>query len=240
MSNNRKNHAEQDIKEPGLMVNMLFNIFLPVIILMQLSSEARLGAATALVLALAFPIGFGLWELYRRKKINGFSILGLVSVLLTGGIGLLELDPAYIAIKEAAVPGIIGLVVFGSRFTRFPVVEKILLNRKILDLDKLYAALERRQKSAEFQRTINNGGNAVACAFFLSATLNYILARMIVVSPAGTEAFNSEIGRMTALSFPVIALPTMIILMGAIFYIFKRISTLTGESVETFLQAQDN
>ena len=63
---------------------------------------------------------------------------------------------------------------------------------------------------------------------------------MIVVSPAGTEAFNSEIGRMTALSFPVIALPTMIILMGAIFYIFKRISTLTGESVETFLQAQDN
>lgn len=232
---NRKN----EVKEPGLMVNMLFNIFLPVIILMQLSSDARLGAPTALVLALAFPLGFGCWELYRRKKINGFSILGLVSVLLTGGIGLLELDPAYIAIKEAAVPGIIGLVIFGSRFTRFPLVEKILLNRKILDLDKLNAVLKTRGKTQEFQRTINNGGNAVAAAFFLSATLNYILARMIVVSPAGTEAFNGEIARMTALSFPVIVLPTMIILMGAIFYIFKRIGTLTGESVENFLQAQD-
>lgn len=227
------------VKEPGLMANMLFNIFIPVIVLMQLSSEERLGAAPALVLALAFPIGFGLRELWQRKKINGFSILGLVSVLLTGGIGLLELDPAYIAIKEAAVPGIIGLVVWGSRFTRFPVVEKILLNPKMMDLEKLYQTLNERQQTASFQRVINIAGNAVASAFFLSAALNYFLARMIVISPAGTEAFNNEIGRMTALSFPVIVLPTMIILMGAIFYLFKRIHTLTGESIETFLLAKD-
>jgi len=227
------------VKEPGLMANMLFNIFIPVIVLMQLSSDDRLGAAPALVLALAFPISFGLRELWQRKKINGFSILGLVSVLLTGGIGLLELDPAYIAIKEAAVPGIIGVVVWGSRFTRFPVVEKILLNPKMMDLEKLYARLEERQQQQAFRRVINIGGNAVAVAFFLSAALNYILARMIVVSPAGTEAFNNEIGRMTALSFPVIVLPTMIILMGAIFYLFKRIHTLTGESVEEFLLAKD-
>ena len=227
------------VKEPGLMANMLFNIFIPVIVLMQLSSDDRLGAAPALVLALAFPIGFGLRELWQRKKINGFSILGLVSVLLTGGIGLLELDPAYIAIKEAAVPGIIGLVVWGSRFTRFPVVEKILLNPKMMDLEKLYQTLNERQQTASFQRVINIAGNAVASAFFLSAALNYFLARMIVISPAGTEAFNNEIGRMTALSFPVIVLPTMIILMGAIFYLFKRIHTLTGESIETFLLAKD-
>ena len=227
------------VKEPGLMANMLFNIFIPVIVLMQLSSEERLGAAPALVLALAFPIGFGLRELWQRKKINGFSILGLVSVLLTGGIGLLELDPAYIAIKEAAVPGIIGVVVWGSRFTRFPVVEKILLNPKMMDLEKLYQTLNERQQTASFRRVINIAGNAVASAFFLSAALNYFLARMIVISPAGTEAFNNEIGRMTALSFPVIVLPTMIILMGAIFYLFKRIHTLTGESIETFLLAKD-
>ncbi|RUO36089.1 MFS transporter [Aliidiomarina shirensis] len=239
MQEYRNHSSNKAAKEPGLMVNMLFNIFLPVIILMQLSNDARLGAAAALALALAFPFGFGCWELYRRRKINGFSILGLVSVLLTGGIGLLELDPAYIAIKEAAVPAIIGIVVFGSRFTRFPVVEKILLNRKVLDLDKLYAVLAKRGKTQEFQRTLNYGGNAVASAFFLSAVLNYMLARMIVVSPAGTEAFNNEIARMTALSFPVIVLPTMIILMGAIVYIFIRIGKLTGESVENFLQAQD-
>lgn len=233
------NTAVPETKEPSLWANMLFNILLPVIILMQLSSEERLGAATALVVALAFPLGFGLRELWQRKKINGFSILGLVSVLLTGGIGLLQLDPAYIAIKEAAVPAIIGVVVWLSRYTRFPVVEKILLNPKMIDTAKLTARLQERQQQGAFRKVINNSGNAVTVAFFLSATLNYVLARMIVVSPAGTEAFNNEIGRMTALSFPVIVLPTMAILMGAIFYLFKRIHTLTGDSVEEFLISKD-
>jgi hypothetical protein len=36
-------------------------------------------------------------------------MLGFVSVLLTGGIGLLQLDPKWIAVKEAAVPAVIGL-----------------------------------------------------------------------------------------------------------------------------------
>lgn len=238
-----KQQLEQKIspnqdREPSLMVNMVFNIVLPVLILMQLSSPERLGATQALILALAFPLSFGGWELWRRRKINGFSILGLISVLLTGGIGLLELDPKYIAIKEAAVPGLIGIVVWVSRFTRFPIVEKMLLNRKMVDVDKLYAALQARGNTAAFQRVINNAGNGVAGAFFLSATLNFVLARMIVVSPAGSEAFNHEIGRMTALSFPVIVLPTMLVLFGAIFYLFARINKLAGESVEAFLIEQ--
>lgn len=231
--------AEQNDKEPSLMVNILFNILLPVIILMQLSSPERLGPATALVVALAFPLGFGTWELWKRRKINGFSILGLISVLLTGGIGLLELDPKYIAIKEAAVPGIIGLAVWFSRYTRFPIVEKMLLNPKMIDAAKLNATLQARNNVAAFRRVVNNAGNGVAGAFFLSAVLNFVLARKIVVSPAGSEAFNSEIAQMTALSFPVIVLPTMLVLFGAIFYLFARIGALTGDSVETFLNDQN-
>ena len=156
--------AEQ---EPSMLVNMVFNIVLPVLILMQLSSPERLGATQALILALAFPLSFGSWELWRRRKVNGFSVLGLISVLLTGGIGLLELDPKYIAIKEAAVPGVIGIAVWGSRYTRFPIVEKMLLNRKMVDVDKLNAALQARGNRAAFQRVINNAGNGVAAAFFL-------------------------------------------------------------------------
>src|SRR5690606_41414891 len=62
----------------------------------------------SIVFALAFPIGYGLWDLRQSGKINPFSVLGVVSVFLTGGISLLELDPQYIAIKEAAIPAIIG------------------------------------------------------------------------------------------------------------------------------------
>lgn len=232
-------HAGNE-KQPGFLSNLLFNILLPVIILMQLSGEDRLGPVYALILGLSFPVGYGLWDLWQRRKINGFSLLGIVSVLLTGGIGLLQLDPKYIAIKEAAVPAVFGLVVWGSRFTRFPIVEKLLLNRQMLDVDRLYSVIADQGKWPAFQRVLRFAGNGVAAAFFLSAALNYVLARAIVISPAGTEAFNNEIGRMTALSFPVIVLPTMIVMLGSIFYLFHHIKRITGESVESFMRDKDS
>ncbi|MDP3449658.1 MAG: beta-galactosidase, partial [Anaerolineaceae bacterium] len=54
------------------------------------------------------------------------DLLVRASVMLTGGISLLELDPQYIAIKEAAIPGIIGLAVLGSQYTRFPLVRTLI------------------------------------------------------------------------------------------------------------------
>lgn len=227
-------------KQGGFLANLAFNIIIPVVILMRFSGPEHLGPALGVVVALAFPIGYGLYDLKRSGKINGFSILGIISVLLTGGISLLELDPQYIAIKEAAVPGVIGLAVLISQFTRFPLVRKLLLNDAVLDIPKLYAAIAERGTVEAFNRVLKVATYMVAAAFFLSATLNYILARMIVVSPAGTTEFNQELGRMTALSFPVIALPTMIVMFSAIFYLFYQLKKLTGESVENFLRGNDN
>ena len=99
--------------------NLLFNIALPVIILSKFSTEEYLGPVWGLVIALAFPIGFGLWELVKSGKVNFFSVVGIISVLLTGGMSLLQLDLKYIAIKEAAVPGIIGLLVWFSQHSKF-------------------------------------------------------------------------------------------------------------------------
>lgn len=223
-------------KQPGFLLELIFNILLPTLILMKFSGEGMLGPVKGLVVALAFPLIYGVWHLVRLRRVNLFSVLGLVSVLLTGGIGLLELDPAYIAIKEALVPGLIGCVVLVSQYTRFPLVQKLLLNPKMIHLEKLAKTLALKQQTQAFSAAMKKAGIGVSGAFFLSAFLNYFLARWIVVSPAGTEAFNQEIGRMTALSFPVIVLPTMIVLLGAIFYLFHSIRRLTGEPIESFLQ----
>lgn len=226
---------ETEQKQPGLLTELIFNIVLPSVILMKLSGEQALGPIYGLIVALMFPLGYGLWDLYQRRKVNVFSLLGLASVLLTGSIGLLELDPKYVAIKEAAIPGFIGVLVWASQYTRFPLVRTILLNPRMINVKKLENKLVQNNQLATFQASLRRAGMGVSGSFFLSAALNYILARIIVVSPAGTEAFNQEIGRMTALSFPVIVLPTMIILMASIFYLFWQISRLTGESIDTFI-----
>jgi hypothetical protein len=43
---------------------------------------------------------------------------------------------------------------------------------------------------------------------------------------------------MTALSYPVIAIPSTLIMMGAIWYVFSRIPKLTGLSLEAFFYEQ--
>ncbi|MFC4653710.1 MULTISPECIES: VC0807 family protein [Rheinheimera] len=223
-------------KSPGFLLNLVFNIIIPTLVLSKLSEEHLLGPVWALVAALAFPVCFGLYELKQSQKVNLLSVLGIVSVLLTGGISLLQLDPAYIAIKEAAVPGLIALAVFFSQFTKYPLVKKILLNDELLDLSKLQQSLQQKNAVALFEQKLRHCAYLVSATFVLSSVLNYGLAKYLLVSQPGTPAFNEELAQMTALSYPVIALPSMLMLMVAIFYLFYQIGKVTGESVENFLR----
>lgn len=227
--------SNQPKKSSGFLSNLLINVVIPAVILSKFSGEAQLGPLWGLVVALGFPVCFGIWDLKRAGKVNFFSVLGVISVLLTGGIALLQLDAEYIAIKEAAIPGAIGLAVILSHYTRYPLVKKFILNGDLLDTDKLYAALAERANTVLFEQKLAQAGYLVATAFFLSSALNYILAKIILVSPPGTTAFNEELGRMTWLSYPVIVLPFMILLFFAIWFIFSNISKLTGQELETFL-----
>ena len=72
---------------------LIFNIVIPSVILMKFSGAEDLGATKALLVALYFPISWGLYELMKYRKINYIALLGLISVLLTGGIGLLARQP---------------------------------------------------------------------------------------------------------------------------------------------------
>jgi hypothetical protein len=67
--------------------------------------------------------------------------------------------------------------------------------------------------------------------------MNYLLATWIVTSPAGSPAFNEELGRMALLSYPVIAIPSMLMMMAVLYYLFRTIRILSGLTfTETFSQ----
>lgn len=227
--------APQKPERENLLINLLFNIIIPTVILTKFSNDAWLGTKIGLVVALAFPLLYGLRDFRKRGKFNFFSILGIVSVMLTGGISLMELDPKYIAIKEAAIPGLLGIATLLSLKTRFPLVRTFIYNDQLLKVDVVDKALDDYNNHAAFERVLRNATYLLACSFFVSSTLNYVLAKWIVVSPPGTEAFNEELGKMTALSYPVIVVPAMAIMMFALFYLFKNIKKLTHLDFEDLL-----
>lgn len=219
-------------KQENPFVNLLLNLVIPTVVLMKFSGESALGPTWGLVVALAFPITYGIFDFYRVRKVNLFSGLGVISVMLTGGISLLKLDPQYIAIKEAAIPAVLGLATLISMKTPYPIVKVFLFNDKLIQTSRINDALSSRGNEAAFNRTLNTASYMIAGSFCLSSVLNYVLAKWVVVSAPGTEAYNSELGKMTALSFPVIMVPSMIILLAALFYLAYQVKRLTGLELE--------
>lgn len=214
--------------QPHPLADLVVSILIPSLVMMKLSSDEYLGADGALLLALAFPLGWGLLELIRYRKFNWMALLGLVSVLLTGGIGLLRLDAQWLAIKEASIPGILGLAVLISTRTPYPLIRTLLYNPKVLNVDKIHEHLEQKGQAAQFEACLLRATYWLSSTFFFSSAMNYILAKWIVSSPAGSEAFNAELGRMTLLSYPMIAIPSTLMMMGILYYLWRSIHRLTG------------
>jgi len=210
------------------LLEITVTLLIPSLILMQLSKPEYLGAAGALVVALTLPIGWGLRELAKSQRFSLFAGLGVVSLLLTGGIGLLELDTRWLAVKEAAVPGVLGLIVAGSALSRYPLVRVLLYTPMLLDTARIDAALAERGNQAAFEARLRTATWMLAGSFAFSSVMNYFLASWVVTSPAGTTAFNEELGRLTLLSYPMIALPATLMMMGVLYYLGRGFRRLAG------------
>ncbi len=219
-------------KKPSPLFEILFNVFIPSIILMKLSGDEYLGTAMALVVALGFPLIYGGMDLVRNRKFNFIAALGFISVLLTGGIGLLELDTRWLALKEALIPGLIGLTVLGSTFTRYPLMQKLVLNDTVLNLSLINQRLKENGQSSAFERCLMRSNYLFASTFAFSSAMNYFLATWIVTSPAGTPAFNEELGKMTLYSYPMIAIPSMLMMFGIFYYIWRQVRAMTSLETE--------
>lgn len=108
----------------------------------------------------------------------------------------------------------------------------IMLNDSVVDVAKIDAAVEASGMRGKYEASLRTATFRVAASFLLSAALNFALASLIFKSPPGTEEFNAEVGRMTALSFPVIALPTMVVFVWAMCKFFSALTECTGLKLE--------
>lgn len=228
-------------KKENSLVSILFNIVIPVIVMTKMNGTEgtfALGPKVSLAVAVSFPLVYGIVHFIRSRQVNFISVLGFVSVLLTGVFGLMELSPVVMAIKEASVPLIIAVVVFVSIKLDKNVVYSLFFNEDIVDVDRIYSALNERNSCEEFDKMFRSSSYWVVVSFLLSSILNFTLARIILQSQPGTEAYTEEIGKLTGLSFPIIAVPCTIILVVVMFHIFKQTTKLTDIPLEEMLKTK--
>lgn len=222
-------------KRENLWSNLALNVILPSVLLTKGADWFRLPPAGVLILSLAFPVGYGIYDYIRRDKVNLFSIIGFVSVLITGVIGLIRIPSEWVAVKEAAVPLLFGLIILATSKSKTPFVHRILFSPELFDVTRIESALDEKNTRRPFNRVMLTCTYWIAASFVISALLNYVLAAWIVTAESGTEEFNRQIGRMTALSWPVIVIPSMGMMMVALLKLIKGIETHTGLVLEDVL-----
>src|SRR5690606_32223566 len=149
-----------------------------------------------LIVALIFPITYGVHDFIRRRRLNFISVIGFASVLISGGFGLMHLDGFWFAVKEAAIPAVIGVAVLASMRTKKPLVQEILYNPQVIDVERVDQALEERGARGDFTKLMREASYLLTLSFLVSAVLNYFLAPFLLQSPPGTEAFNAGLGKM--------------------------------------------
>lgn len=211
-----------------MLLNLVCNIVIPTVVLMKFSTDRWLGPLWGLIVALIPPVAYGIYDLITRKKTNFLSVLGFISVLLSGGLGLLKADGFWFAVKDATVPSLIGIAVLVSLRTKTPLVHQLFFNDQILDVARVEAALDERGQRAGFERLMRNASIALALSFIVSAGLNYGLARYVLKSPPATPEFNEELGKMHILVWPVIVIPSMIVMMTVFWKLVSGLGKLTG------------
>jgi hypothetical protein len=225
-------------KPENLLVNIAFNVAIPAVLMAQLSKETRLGPVWGLLVALLFPLGYGVYDFIARRKTNVLSVLGTVGVLVSGIFGILKLGGMWFAVKDAAIPSLIGVALLATLRSREPLIKTIFYNEAVMDVPRIDAALRERGTEAGFRSLLQRCSLLIALAFFLSGGLGYLLARYLLKSPGGTAEFNAELAKMHWLSVPVIMVPVMGMMMVALWQLIRGLRGLTGLTTDEIFKSE--
>ncbi len=222
------------------LANLIANVALPVFILNKLSGKAPVAA---LLIALAFPLGYGIWSYYQSKKINFISLLGLMHTLFTGGFALLKLEGIWFAVKEAAFPALIGCFVFASSFRLEPFLKMMLFETGALNVQSIADRIQERNTSQQLTQLFQRATFFFSLTFFFSAFLNFILAYRIftkipqdISEQAQAEMLNQQIAEMTWQGYLVIFTPSIVFFFLILFFFFRSLTKITGLTFDELLK----
>jgi len=219
-------------------VSLILNVVLPGLILTQLSKPERLGPLAALFVAISLPIGYGIYDAIRRKKLNFFSVVGFISTLLTGVLSFPK-DPIWFASKEAVIPLVFAGALLASHKTKKPLIRMFLWNKDMLDTDKAERKIDDGNHRSAFDRLLFQSSLFLTAGLLLSAVGNFFISLYLLDgTDGGTEGRMKAVGKQTWVTWLVIGVPMMGIMFFTLWRLFKGIEKLTGLTMEDIFHGE--
>lgn len=237
------------------LANILINVIVPVLVLSYLSKDPELqvrlgkvarpwhiGPLWAMIIALALPLGYGVWFYLKTRKGNFFSALGLISVLLSGGLtlylwnkdGTVKPNAGILfGLKEALIPLVLGVAILSSHRSATPLIRVFLYNDTIFDIPKIENRIAEISAQAGYAKLLLGATKLFATSFFLSSLMNLGLAQWFfrgfdATAVDALETYNAIIAKLTGWGFAVIGVPILIFLFFTLHRLLKGLGKLTG------------
>lgn len=231
------------------LANIMWNVLIPVAALSFLGKSGdkiwQVGPLWGMIIAVSLPVIYGIHHLIKTRKPNFFSILGIISILLTGGISIMayqengtvdENAPLWFALKEAAIPFIFGITILISHWTKTPLVRVFLYNPDFFNIPLIEKRVEEKSASLDYNKLIFSGTILLASSFFISMVMNYFLAIYFLSGNTDSQGdFNSGVAKLTGWGFAVIGVPMMIILGITMFRLLSGLRKITGMTSDEIL-----
>ncbi len=216
-------------KQPHPLADLLLTVVLPSAALEWLSEPARLGPFWALVVSSLLPLSFGVYCWVTKAGLNFFSILGLLAVVVTGGLGLLKLDAFWFGIKEISVPVLIGLAFPLSHRWGKPMISAMLFAPHLLNERAVRESLDTASKLMGFDALLLRASWGMGASMLLSAALNFALAMYLLGGKEpGSEAYVQGIGTLNWGGTLIIGAPMLVAMMVVLRGFMIGLHRLTG------------
>ncbi len=236
--------------------NIIINVLAPVVVLSYLSEEGdklwHVGPMWAMIVALALPIGYGLWHFVRFRQMNVFSLVGLFSVVLTGAITIylwsggetVRSNAALLfGIKEAAQPLVLGSLFLITHKMSKPLFNIFIYNDTVFDLTRIEAAIVERGAQRGYKALLWKSTLLFFGSFLISSVINlglafYFLGDLDPLSTNWKQLYNNDVAKITGWGFVVIGVPILVIGGLILWYLVAGLKRLTGLDAEMIMQAR--
>ena len=176
-----------------------------------------------------FPVGFGVWCWRKKLGWNVFSTIGLVTILLSGGLGLLNLNAFWFSVKDVAMSVAIGAAFPLSHYWGRPLINAMFLQPHLMQMARLEAALEVGERRREFNREMFKGSWMIGLGMVGSAVVNFYLDMYLLRGKEpGSVAFVKGISTINWVSTIVLGVPLMVVMLAVFVWLLRRMQQITG------------
>jgi len=254
MAEEKQKPAQQ---EENPLMNIMVNVLAPVLVLSFLSKEEgkfyHIGPIWAMIVALALPIGYFIYHFITYKKANIFSVVGFVSVLLTGLITLYiwsddspahrEKAALYFGLKEAIQPLILGSLFLITHRSKSPLFNTFIYNDGLFEVKKIESIVSKTAQQPAYKNLLWTSTLLFFGSFLLSSGLNLWLSFAILGDLEPTAAdwkqlYNTDVAKITGWGYLVIGAPLLVVGAFIIFRLIGGLKKLTSLDLEQLIRAK--